>query len=229
LVELRDKLAQKRAAKVTALSDLNQEKGETDIESARYNRARLVMLGRYEHDRKDVEGALLNPDPDEGISSEELHRRIKLFDRHFTLTKSDLEKYGVDTLVDTISPIVKALATDADLAALDLAEAATRDYEALKGAKKDLQREKDEDIDAMKVVKKSRVGLGRQHRSFSLFVESLLVAQDRENDLGRYIKAYEPAYAARRKAGVSIDREPEAAAVNAELGLTPPADEPSPS
>jgi hypothetical protein len=124
---------------------------------------------------------------------------------------------GVDKLVSTLEPIVDAVETQADLRGLGFGEAMRRDFTDLSEAKADLQREWKEDVEAKELIQSCRSDLDNQLVAHALLVESVLKRTGRAHELGRYILTYDPSYAARRRAGVSITEEPEATTIAVEV------------
>ncbi len=69
-------------------------------------------------------------------------------------------------------------------------------------------RETSEDADAMKALRAAREAFDRSASANSHLMESILVRQRREAELGRFVLAREAAYAARRANHTPISAEP---------------------
>jgi len=193
-----------------------QEKGETDAERVKLQQALAQARLRYGFIRAKVQDALLNIDPDAPIATSEIDRRSKLFQRIFRVAPSDLERVSQGALIEILGSVAGALASEPDLAPLGHAQALAAQHAAAVTAAGDLDRETDEDAQAMVGLRAAREAFDRAAEAHALLVESVLVRAGRAQDLGRFVLARDPAYAARRAARAPLGDEPDIGGVDAE-------------
>jgi hypothetical protein len=112
-------------------------------------------------------------------------------------------------LVEKLKSVADALSTNKELTPLGFGPRMLGAWKALDERRADLEREEKEDTEAMKAVRQARQPLDREAKAHSLLVQSILTRADRLDELGKLIKAKDPAYMARRKAGVPIQKDPD--------------------
>ena len=225
-VASRDELAAAREALRLAASSIDREHTETDAERLKLSTALLAATRRYGFIRSKVQDALLNVDPDASPEKAEIERRQRLFNRVFGAATSDLERLGQGALIERLGSVLEALSQDPDLAPLKHDVSLGAVHKAAQDAAQSLSRETSEDAEAMKVLRAAREAFDRSASAHSHLMESILVRQKREAELGRFVLAREAAYAARRANHTPISAEPDAeqpGAAPAATPATPPA------
>jgi hypothetical protein len=168
----------------------------------------------YGYCRKRAATHLLEPAPNVKVDAHEMERRQKLFDRVFALNHSDMGKLSTGAAIETWGTVAEALGKEPDLAALNLTEDMSKAHAAAVNASQSHNREVDEDSAAMNALRAARGAFDRAARAYARMVEGVLVHEGKESELGRYVLARDPAYAARRSANVPITEEPGADAVD---------------
>jgi hypothetical protein len=216
----RDALGAARAALHSAAAVSDRERSETDAERAKLEQAIASLVRRYGFVRGKIHDTLLNVDPDAPLPAAELERRQKLVTRVFRAAQSDLERMGQGSIIELVGSAVDALEKEPDLAPLGFQTPLSASLDAAKSAAKELKRETGEDAQAMTALRAARDGFDRAQRAHALLVESILVRESREEELGRFVLAKDPAYAARRAARAPIGDEPGA---NEDSAAPPPA------
>lgn len=219
----RDELAVSREALRLAAAAVDREHGETDTERLKLSTMLTLLTRRYGFVRSKVQDVLLNVDPDANLAATEIERRQRLVNRVFGVATSELERLGQGALIERLGSVIEALTTDPDLTPLNHAESLGTAYKAAQEAAQSLNRETDEDADAMKALRVAREALDRSASAHSQLLESILVRQKREAELGRFVLAREAAYAARRAAHTPISEEPGAGDVGPAPTGTPTA------
>jgi hypothetical protein len=119
-------------------------------------------------------------------------------------------------LTDNTIMAAAAVASGAELAAnREAVRVAAADIEREHGetdsepaASHTLSRETDKHADAMKALSAAREAFDRSALAHAHLMESILVRQKREAELGRYVLVREAAYAARRAAHAPVSGEP---------------------
>ncbi|MRG91828.1 hypothetical protein [Polyangium spumosum] len=208
VLESRDELASARVGIQSATGLVSRERTETDTERARLEEAVLACVRRYAFVRGKVQDVLLNVDPDMPLPASERERRQRLFDRVFGTTPSDLGRMSQGNIVEVAGGVADALAKEPDLAQLGLAEGLAIAHAAARDAAKELNREADEDTQAMLGLRAARDAFDRAASAHALFVESLLARSGRKDEIGQFVLARDAAYAARRAARVPVSEEP---------------------
>jgi len=204
----RYELAAADSALRAAVALVSKEHGETDAERAKLGLALSPAVRRYGFVRGKVQDALLNVDPDTDLSPNEIVRRQNLVSRIFRIAPSDLEKLGQGSIIELISGVAQSLEKEADLAPLGLAQSLANAHANAEKASKELHRETTEDAQAMTSLRNAREAFDRSASAHALQVESILVRHNRKDDIGHFILAQDPAYAARRAAKLPIADEP---------------------
>jgi len=213
-VASRDELAAHREALRVAAAGIDREHGETDTERLKLVKALTAATRRYGFVRSKVQDILLNVDPDASLAPTEIERRQRLVSRVFGASTSDLERLGQGALIERLASVVEALTTDPDLKPLQHAESLGTAYKAAQDAAQALNRETNEDSEAMKALRSAREAFDRSASAHSHLMESILVRQKREAELGRFVLVREAAYAARRAAHTPLADEPGAGDVD---------------
>ncbi len=219
----RDELAATRETLRVAAADVDREHTETDAERIKLATALTGVTRRYGFVRSKVQDTLLNVDPDASPAPAEIERRQRLVNRVFGASPSDLERLGQGALIERLGSVVEALTKDPDLAPLKHAVTLGAAYKTAQDAAQSLNRETDEDADAMKALRAAREAFDRSASAHSLLLESILVRQKREAELGRFVLGRDAAYTARRAAHTPLSDEPGAEDLGAAPAATPAA------
>lgn len=221
IVASRDELAQERVALQSAAALVAREHTETDTERAKLAESIAALIRRYAFVRGKVQDALLNVDPDIVLNAAEIERRKRLVDRTFRVSTSDLERLAQGAIIEFIGTIVEALETEPDLKQLGYGASLSAIHTAAKSDAQEFGRETNEDAQAMNALRTARAGLDRAAYAHILLVESILVRQNRKDELGQFILSRNAAYAARRAARVPVAEEPGGDDVDTPLPAAP--------
>jgi len=211
----RDELAGADATLRSACALAAREQTETDVERTKLGRGIRTAIRKYAFVRGKVHDELLNVDPEVLIPAAEIERRERLVSRVFRPAASDLERMGQGPVIEFLSSVVDALANEPDLKPLNHAASLSSVVTAAKEAAQELNREIDEDAQAITNLRGAREAFDRAARAHALQIESILVRTGHIDDLGRYVLARDPAYAARRAARRPVAEEPGAAEIEA--------------
>jgi hypothetical protein len=217
----RDDLGIAEAALRSACAQSAREHTETDQERMKLGQAIAMVVRKYIFIRGKVQDALVNVDPDAALAAGEIERRERLVNRVLGFTGSDLERMGQGAIIEFLSGVGVALNDEPDLKSLGFAESFTNALDKAKNAAKDLNRENDEDSKAMAQLRLARDAFDRAARAHGLQVESILIRQSRQEELGRFILAKDAAYAARRVSRAPVADEPGASDVDNPPPQTP--------
>jgi len=218
----RDDLVAARAVLRAAAASAVREKSETDVERVSLQQAIDAAIRRYGYIRGKVQDALLNVDPTVTVAPEEMERRHRLFGRVFRAVQSDLERLGHGLVIEMIGSAARSLSDEPDLAPLGYAASLAGVQADAEAAASNLNRENDEDVAAMTALRDARGAVDRVAEAHALLVRSILTREGRKDEIGRFVLAADPAYAARRAARAPIDAEPGIGAVDAEAAASPP-------
>jgi hypothetical protein len=104
--------------------------------------------------------------------------------------------------------ITKALGEEPDLKPLGFAGDMAKAHEKAEKASKELDREVNEDSAATQTLRDCRAAFDRASGAHALLIAGILKHGGKDGDIGKYVLAKDPAYAARRAAGVPIGDEP---------------------
>lgn len=217
IVASRDELAQERVALQSATARVAREHGETDAERAKLADSVAALVRRYAFVRGKVQDALLNIDPDLGVSATELERRKRLVERTFSLSQSDLDRLAQGAIIEFVGTVVHALESEPDLVPLGYGSSFAAVHQAAKGDAQEFGRETSEDAQAMNALRGARASFDRAAYAHTLLVESILVRHNRKEELGQFILSRNAAYSARRDARVPVGEEPGGDDVDAPL------------
>lgn len=200
--------------------------GETDAARAAAQAAIRDAVATYSFVRRKIKDALLNLPPDQArtTSAEEITLRARAIERVLGRHTGKINNQGVERQVTLLTELAQAIAQDPILSAPGAHKGLEDAIARADAAQKDLSREQREDTDAMRALTTARDAFDRAASAHALLVRALLTRQGRESELGRFIKAQDPAYAARRRAQQPIEDEPDADLARADDPNTPTAD-----
>ncbi len=222
------RLAEARATLVDAIRESTRELGETAAARDAGQKAAAYGRGAWRFVRGRLEQHLLNPPPSALPERDELARRGKLLARIAPLRVSDLGRMGAERITGHLQALRAALDEQAVQRDLDglalgpLAETLDDAIERLVTALGDLAREIDEDREAARSLADARSGLDGASTLHAMIIEATLRDAGRLDRLGRFVKARDPAYRARRRAGRAIADEPELSGAVDGTGIEPP-------
>jgi len=209
VAQSRGTLASCRTALFDAATKASREKGETDTERMNLRNAIAECIAWYGYIRDQASNALLKPSPKNPVSAPEIDRRRKLLDRVFPSAPSELSDIAAGSAIEIFAGIAKAVAGEPDLKPLGFADDMTKAHEKAAGARANLDREANEDSEATQALRDARAAFDRASSAHALMVAGVLKHEGKDADIGRYVLAKNPAYAARRTAGVPIGEEPD--------------------
>lgn len=218
VVASRDELAGARAELVDKASANARDLSETDAERANAHMTLEFAVDYYDYFRRRAQNLLLETAPGVRLTPEETHRRGRLFNRYFNMSRTALSGQSIDKQIEVLQALKQGFKGEPELQQLIDDDAPFNEaVEAAADGAKNLQREIREDLLATRELRRAREAFDRLHRSHVQLVESLLTRQGRSDEAGRFIKRRDPAYAARRRARAPIHDEPEAPEIESEV------------
>ena len=217
LEESRSLLSSARAAFVEALRAASRERMNAEKQADALKQAKGKAVERYRYVRRTVATALLAPDPDHPVSKEEMAEREKLIRGNFALNTDEFSSLSTDKMIATMGSLVDLMKENAALEALGLYDPVERDKETLISTRDACAEVSGCGSSPQESVTAAREKLNTELQAHSLLVASIMLRAGLEGELGKFIKGRDPAYQVRRRDGASLDEEPEADAVEAEL------------
>ena len=229
LTETRTHLEVSRTNLRDALLTVAREAGETAEDRDELAAACAQGEIAWRFVRIEVERGLLNPLPEAMPDEQTMKRRRKVFAQILGPTEAEFGRISPDKKVQALqdaadlarqAPTQKVLGDDlAELIIQRFSPAAA----AIEAHRKDFQREQVEDREAFQKLFAARDAFDRAHTTHALVVEAALTRANRLDELGRFLRAQDPAYRARRAGGRPMKEEEDVGAVTTELGTTPEA------
>lgn len=173
-------------------------------------------------------GRSLVPDPEAPIAANVLERRAQVIARVLPLTASEFTRLTSDRKIGALADAIAATESPAHQEVLGDDAARIRNRLApllvsLRTARDTLTRELREDRDAFLALEAARAEYDRAHATHQSQVEAVLRDTHRQAEIGKYIRALDAGYRARRTAGRPLREEPDIEAITAPLGVTPDA------
>ena len=215
----RDELAQATQTLRSAARAKTSETTETTAARAEALRHKGVAIAQYTWVRTQISARWLAIDPNDAtIAPSTFANRDKQVQRILPAPPSVLQNLSPSSLAETLKNYGEGMADDTEgLATLDLHDrllnaAATLEEVAQRGTS-----ERNEDKLATQALQAARDAFDRAHDAHKEQISSILTRFDRGAELGRFIRAEDPAYKARRSSGVPITEEDGAGEVD-----TPP-------
>lgn len=153
--------------------------------------------------------ALLNVDPEAPAKPTEVERRQRLLARAFPLPASNLVSLAFADVVTQLHSTVATLSAEPECAALHLHERLGTLATELQQAVDAWLREGREDLEATQRLRQARIAFDRAQASYADLLRSVLRTSDRLAELGRYFRAEDAAYKARRSTRLPIEQEPD--------------------
>lgn len=220
-----------RDALIVASAVVVRETGETRQARQALEVAGAKARAAWQYLATDLTSKLLNPAPEAMPASDVMAARQDLMGRLFSITARELERAPADRKLEVLRFALMLAAEAASRAVLgdhvDVIQHRLGPARAELAARQtDLQRELREDREAYETLEQRRVSCDRAQAAHFRQVQSALIAQGREGELGRYIRSQDPAYRARRAAQRPIREEEGIEAVTTALGVTTDAIEP---
>lgn len=225
----RQELANARDLLVAKVAHNTREASETDTERASVQKSLGNALDHYRFYRSRTYDALLNPPPGTQISTEEITRRQRLYDRYFKLNYTELSKQALDKQVEVLDNLLTAHETEDELKNLGHTHQLEAAFRPAIAAIQEFHRETREDLMATAILVEARTIFDRAHRANTQLIDSLLIRHSLESEAGHFIKRRDPTYAARRRANTPIAQEPEASTIETEIQQTEPTEHPTPA
>lgn len=180
-----------------------------ESDSARIGRASAVeAAGRqYRYVYQKARLALATDDPEDPMPEELLAERTKQFEQTFAAVPSSLEGLGSERAAEFLDQGARLLKTFDPDEFGDLVRRLEQAAQRLHAANDQWRREVSEDRAATDALKLARAQHDRAAKVHALLVEAALVEQGREAELGRFLLAQDPAYRARRAAGLPVEED----------------------
>jgi hypothetical protein len=192
-----------------------QLRKQSETSTAKLSQKELLKSAceHYAYIRTQAKTALLSIKPQDrkSISPEEIERRRRLFDAVFSAKPSLLSQEPRPKQVTFLGQVVEAIEADAMLRALNLHQDLTALLPQLTTTDTAASRESSNTPKAHDALKAARVQFDLSARAHKKLVDSALTRQDRQSELGRFIKSADPAYNARRSAQQPVAQDPDAA------------------
>ena len=184
---------------------------------------KAVVAWRFIQSR--VRERLLNSPPDQWPNTNEQAQTKRLFDRLFPVSPSDFGALAVDRRILMLRSLLEVVNEEAVQEALgELADEITRRVTPVAA---ELGRQQEKLFSELRKERAARATLTQARKAFdhahvthTKMVEAVLVAGGRRNELGRYLRAHDPAYRARRLAGRPMKEEPGVEAASSAIGVT---------
>lgn len=186
-----------------------RERAESDAARAQLEEARQHLLRTWRFVQRRAREALLNPDPDApALTAAEATRRERLLAQAFPVTTSTLSDAAFADAITHAQAAQRALQAIPELASLNLHERLAPVTEAFSAAVAAWSAEAREDRAATEAVWSARAELDTAQAAYADQLRVVLRLQGRLPELGRWLRAEDPAYKARRRARVPISEEP---------------------
>lgn len=199
--------AQRHALAVAALQD---ELADSDRYRIALKTTREALWPHYLRVELGARAALLAPDPDQPLPADKQAEHELLIARTFTLDRKALERESYEKAWAKLDEVVRVCSTNPILKPLKLAKGLRTALDKYGANLEAWQADQREDRDAQDALKVARAQIATALATHRLLVLAALTQQGREAELGRYVRAADPAYAARRNASAPIEDEPDA-------------------
>lgn len=228
LVHTRTRLVARRAELRAAVHANVRETGETERARIDRDTDALDANQQYRYVRGYVVHHLLNLPPEAAVRPAEVERRSRAANRLLPLRPSHFDRESPEKKLELLETAIKAVGEEPELRA-DLGPAADlllerfqRVHDALEARVARVQDEVTDDRKATARLVAARQAFDRAHAAHTRQVEAALEDGGRIAEIGRYLKARDPAYRARRAAGRPVREEPDAGDLDAEVEVTEP-------
>jgi hypothetical protein len=198
--------SQSHALAVAALQD---ELSDSDRHRIKLQTTRDALWPHYLRVQLNASAALLAPDVDTPLSDADLREREALLDRTFPLTRTDFMRESYEKLWTLFGEVVRVCTSHALLKPLKLAKGLAAALKVYGADLESWQADQREDRDAQAALVDARAALARASTTHERLVLACLTAESREDQLGRYIRTKDAAYAARRRADKPVADEPD--------------------
>lgn len=186
-----------------------REQRESHAARAALDDARHLLAATWRFARTRAQEALLNLDPAAPpLTSAEVTRRQRLFAQAFPLSFSELAASQPNNALTHALAAVKALQDGAELEALDLHGRLQRAAEALQATLDAWTQETREDRAATEAVWHARAAFDLTQATYADALRVALRPSGRLSELGRWLRAEDAAYKARRQANAPLEEEP---------------------
>ncbi|MBU53446.1 MAG: hypothetical protein CL920_32525 [Deltaproteobacteria bacterium] len=192
------------------------ENVETNTARAAFNVARDNIYASYDYLHREVSHAFFSIHPKKPISGDEAQRRQTLFNAAFKHSLPSLKRLNEDVLVTEFEMTLEQLSSE-PLVPADALKDFKMEFQSLSTSKETLDKERTDDRQSTSALQQARAALDLASKAHELLVESALIREDRQGELGQYIKTQNPSYQARLRGNASLAKEAEAEEVSNEL------------
>lgn len=212
---------------VGAAQGVAKESEETRRERLKLEATAAAAQGQWRYVSGEASRVLLNPPPEVVVTAEEITEREGLLARLFPVAPYDFGRQTVARRIELLRSTAQLAREAVVREALGeaLAELIVARLDAARAAitaqQDELAREVREDREAYIVLAAARETFVRALQVHTLMVRLVLIHGGREAELGRYVRAQDAAYKARRLSGRSMKEEEGIEAVTTALGVTP--------
>lgn len=212
---------------VGATQGVAKESEETRRERLKLEAVAAKAQGQWRFVSSEASRVLLNPPPEVVVTAEEITEREDLLARLFPVAPYDFGRQTVAWRIELLrsSAQLARAAVVRQVLGEPLADLITGRFDAAQAAitaqQDELTRELREDREAHAALAAAREVFVRALQVHTLMVRLVLVHGGREAELGRYVRAQDAAYRARRLSGRSMKEEEGIEAVTTALGVTP--------
>ena len=212
---------------VAATQGVAKESEETRRERLKLEATAAAAQAQWRYVSGEASRVLLNPAPEVVVTAEDLTEREGLLGRLFSVSPYD---YGRQTVARRIELLRSSAQLAREVVVRQvlgeaLADLITGRFDAAQAAitaqQDELTRELREDREAHAALAAAREVFVRALQVHTLMVRLVLIHAGREAELGRYVRAQDAAYKARRLSGRSMKEEEGIEAVTTALGVTP--------
>jgi hypothetical protein len=203
-------LASASQSHALATAALRQELSDSDHHRIALQTTRDTLWPHYLRVELGARAALLAPDPDAPLSADKQQEHERLIARSFSLDRKTLERESYEKTWANLEQVVEVCAATPALKPLKLAKGLRAALDRYGANLEAWQADQREDRDAQDALDATRATIATALAAHRLLIQSVLTAQGREAELGRFIRAADPAYSARRNAAKPIEEEPDA-------------------
>lgn len=203
-------LASASQAHALATAALQDELADSDRYRIALKTTRDTLWPHYLRVELGAKAALLAPDPDHPLPADKQQENEKTIERTFSLDRKSIERESYEKTWANLDEVVRVCSTNAALKPLKLAKGLRAALDRYGANLEAWQADQREDRDAQDALDATRAHIATALAAHRLLINSVLTAQGREAELGRFIRAADPAYSARRSAAKPIEEEPDA-------------------
>ncbi len=205
-------LAVSRETLRQAMLTVSRENNETD--QARLAAYEIIeeAVVYYEYVRNEAHNRLFNLPSSvrKKLTDAQMQTRERTFQQYLGTAPGDVRAEAPARQLNALTQIADGLAKDELLSAFQLHGELSALIAQSDEANATLDRERAEDSQAVAALVAARAQFEIAASAHTKLIDSILTAQNRLSEWGRFTKAQDPAYAARRRAQTPIADEPDA-------------------